>query len=45
MTLDESLWAYQIAFKTPIGTSHFRVVYGNSFHLSVMLENKAYCEG
>ena len=37
---DDSLWAYQIAFKTSIHTSHSLLVYGKAFHLHVTLENK-----
>ena len=38
---DDSLWAYQNAFKTSIHTSHCLLVYGKAFHLYVTLENKA----
>ena len=38
---DDSLWAYQNAFKTSIHTSHCLLVYGKAFNLYVTLENKA----
>ncbi|GKE70667.1 reverse transcriptase domain-containing protein, partial [Tanacetum coccineum] len=40
--LNNALWAFRTAYKTPIRCTPFRLVYGKACHLPVEIEHKAY---
>nr|GEV52720.1 reverse transcriptase domain-containing protein [Tanacetum cinerariifolium] len=40
--LDDALWAFSTTYKTPIGCTPYKLVYGKSCHLLIDLEHRAY---
>ncbi|GKC70640.1 reverse transcriptase domain-containing protein [Tanacetum coccineum] len=40
--LDDALWAFRTTYKTPIGCTPYKLMYGKSCFLSIKLEHRAY---
>ncbi|GJU39587.1 reverse transcriptase domain-containing protein [Tanacetum coccineum] len=40
--LDDALWAFRTAYKTPTGTILYKLIYGNNCHLPFEIEHRAY---
>ncbi|GJW42371.1 reverse transcriptase domain-containing protein [Tanacetum coccineum] len=40
--LDDALWAFRTAYKTPIGTTPYKLIYGKNCHLPFKIKHCAY---
>ncbi|GKE79084.1 reverse transcriptase domain-containing protein [Tanacetum coccineum] len=40
--LDDALWAFRTAYKTPTGTTPYKLLYGKNCHLLFEIEHRAY---
>ncbi|GKE03839.1 reverse transcriptase domain-containing protein [Tanacetum coccineum] len=41
--LDDALWSFRAAYKTPTGTTPYKLVYRKNCHLPFEIEHRAYC--
>ncbi|GKD62076.1 reverse transcriptase domain-containing protein [Tanacetum coccineum] len=39
---DDALWAFRTAYKTPTGTTPYKLIYGKNYHLPFEIEHRAY---
>ncbi|GJR67437.1 reverse transcriptase domain-containing protein [Tanacetum coccineum] len=40
--LDDALWAFRTAYKTPTGTTPYKLIYGKNCHLPFYIEHRTY---
>ncbi|GJY65101.1 reverse transcriptase domain-containing protein [Tanacetum coccineum] len=40
--LDDALWAFRTAYKTPTGTTPYKLIYGKNCHMPFEIEHRAY---
>nr|GEY05625.1 reverse transcriptase domain-containing protein [Tanacetum cinerariifolium] len=40
--LDDAMWAFRTAYKTPTGTTPYKLIYGKNCHLPFEIEHRAY---
>ncbi|GJT80573.1 reverse transcriptase domain-containing protein [Tanacetum coccineum] len=40
--LDDALWAFRTAYKTPTSTTPYKPIYGKNYHLPLEIEHRAY---
>ncbi|GJS67024.1 reverse transcriptase domain-containing protein [Tanacetum coccineum] len=41
--LDDALWAFRTAYKTPTSTTPYKLIYGKNFQLPFKIKHRAYC--